>query len=116
MKLSQGKGDASLVDGSLPGTVHTRVATPMLPTACAAAAASAATASRLRPAAAAAPATCAFVQAMGGTIAHEHAKILYKIVLIGKLCPKHLAHEQAPHHLRTLQGQHEFDEEVQTVF
>ncbi len=50
-------GAADRSDGAAPGRVHTAVATPMEPTARAAAAASLATASRLRPAAAAAPAT-----------------------------------------------------------
>ena len=84
------------MDGSLPGTVHTRVATPMLPTARAAAAASAATASRLRPAAAAAPATCAFVHAIGRTVAHAHAGLVHvQSCTDRKLCPRHLAYEQA---------------------
>ena len=45
--------------GLLPGTVHTEVATPMLPTLCAVARALLSTVARSSPAAADAPATCA---------------------------------------------------------
>jgi len=44
--------------GLLPGTVHTEVATPMLPTLCAVARALPSTIARSSPAAADAPATC----------------------------------------------------------
>ena len=64
MQSCHDQANTHRVDGSLPGTVHTLVATPMLPTAFAADVASAATALRLRPAAAAAPATCPDAQSV----------------------------------------------------